>query len=177
MEKEGISDYSKDEIFFIYFIGMLNDSIIKIGISNDPQKRLKELQVANPYELRLIFMFRGDESKEIQLHEKFVEYNIRGEWFYNIGKLKEYVNQILRTIDEKGNIPKDGMTPKERAISIIGIIKELSPKMGGQVSIFMIISEANKQFKIEQEDAETTIQGLRQRGLIFEPVHGYLKTV
>lgn len=176
--ERGITDYQKNEdIYFIYFIGMLDDSIIKIGLSNDPQKRLNALQTANPYELRLILTFRGDESKESELHEKYTEYSIRGEWFYNIGKLKDYIDRMLQIVAESGDIPNDGMTDKERVLLILEIIKELSKVNGGRVLTSLIYIEAVERHKMDKDIIGDMIYKLKQQGLVFEPVEGYIKTV
>lgn len=57
----------------------------KIGISNDPNRRLVNLQVSHWELLEVIATFQCDSKKirqiEKMLHEKFKEYLIRSEWF------------------------------------------------------------------------------------------------
>jgi hypothetical protein len=61
---------------FIYFIQSGEDGPIKIGFSNQPDRRLPELQTGNPRAL-----IPGDTSVERQLHTRFEPARIRGEWF------------------------------------------------------------------------------------------------
>ena len=66
----------------VYFIKQTND-IFKIGVSINPEKRLAEIQVGNPFELTIYKTIYHDEYKllELLLHKKFIKRRIRGEWF------------------------------------------------------------------------------------------------
>ncbi|PDT77236.1 GIY-YIG nuclease family protein [Bradyrhizobium sp. C9] len=59
---------------------------LKVGIAADPEKRLAELQVANPSELVLVFKSRQFEREiceqvEEHIHRELVHHHLRGEWF------------------------------------------------------------------------------------------------
>ena len=55
---------------------------IKIGRSNNPEKRLMELQVANSEKLELIYILPNiEESFESFMHDICENYHIKGEWF------------------------------------------------------------------------------------------------
>ncbi|KKN66132.1 hypothetical protein LCGC14_0474220 [marine sediment metagenome] len=55
---------------------------LKIGWSKDPESRLCELQIANPYELKIIAVnVHVETADEFKLHLKFVKFHLRGEWF------------------------------------------------------------------------------------------------
>lgn len=59
---------------------------VKIGISRDPSARLRQLQLANPGEVRLIhtrvFSTRPGAIKvERSLHKRFADHRLLGEWF------------------------------------------------------------------------------------------------
>jgi len=56
---------------------------IKIGRSNDPQKRLQAHQTSTPYDLWLLASLPVEDSQEIEseLHELFEEKQVSGEWF------------------------------------------------------------------------------------------------
>lgn len=56
---------------------------VKIGKSKDPQRRLRELEVGNPEALELFCSaeVRDASSLERDLHRKFANENLRGEWF------------------------------------------------------------------------------------------------
>lgn len=58
---------------------------IKIGISRDPRRRIKDLNVGNPYKLELVFTkeaINPHYQDETALHAKFKDNKLCGEWFY-----------------------------------------------------------------------------------------------
>lgn len=57
---------------------------IKIGISNNPKKRIKELNLGNPDKLTLVYTKKADKpgyQSEKLLHGKARQYHIRSEWY------------------------------------------------------------------------------------------------
>lgn len=59
---------------------------VKIGVSNDPEKRLKQCQTGNPYKLIITRVEPYESSKEAykrenELHNTFKDFNTHGEWF------------------------------------------------------------------------------------------------
>ena len=54
---------------------------VKIGWSAEPLRRLSQLQVAVPHQLRLAAFIAGSKSVESGLHELFQDRHIRGEWY------------------------------------------------------------------------------------------------
>lgn len=79
----------KEEYRQIYFIG--NEEYVKIGIANNPKKRLRALQGANHTYLHIIYTMPGNETLERLLHIIFKDYRIRGEWFTYSGALKKFI--------------------------------------------------------------------------------------
>ncbi|MBE4311108.1 GIY-YIG nuclease family protein [Vibrio parahaemolyticus] len=70
----------------LYFIVENEDLInqrIKIGISRDPVKRLKALQTGNSRRLALMGWIDSGADRELerQLHQKYREQRVIGEWF------------------------------------------------------------------------------------------------
>lgn len=63
----------------IYFIQC--QKYIKIGKSKDPDIRIKNLQVGNPFLLTLLKVLDLNDEYEIKLHRIFHTRKIRGEWF------------------------------------------------------------------------------------------------
>lgn len=58
------------------------DGPVKIGFTlGPPEQRLALLQVGNPNELRLLGLIRGTVQNERELHKRFRNHHIRGEWF------------------------------------------------------------------------------------------------
>ena len=73
---------------YVYFIqdGRGNGGPIKIGKAKDVEKRLSILQIGNPRKLTLLAAIKckscGDAIRlEKELHKKFSNYQLRGEWF------------------------------------------------------------------------------------------------
>ena len=57
---------------------------IKIGISKDPEQRVKQLNVGHPDNLKLVYMAKAIDNtylSEKEAHEKCKDYHLRSEWF------------------------------------------------------------------------------------------------
>ena len=77
---------------YVYIIqsGEGKNPPIKIGVANDPEKRMSELQTGSPFLLRLKAKILCDSRKkayelESWLHGRFSNVNINGEWFWSKG--------------------------------------------------------------------------------------------
>jgi predicted GIY-YIG superfamily endonuclease len=71
---------------YVYFISNQRKTVVKIGIANDPTKRLKTFQTANHEKLIILKVIKvNNRTKafelETALHQKFKKFHIRGEWF------------------------------------------------------------------------------------------------
>ena len=67
---------------FIYFMKPVGaEGPIKIGCSNWPEERLKQIMVWSPVELELVHCFKADRSVERKLHRCFSDLHLRSEWF------------------------------------------------------------------------------------------------
>jgi len=66
---------------YVYMIR--SGECVKIGKSDDPRKRLDQMQTGNPQELKLIGFWESEDAckDEQRLHEIFAEGKERGEWF------------------------------------------------------------------------------------------------
>ena len=68
---------------YVYAIRNNHTGRVKLGISQNPERRLKELQIGNDCELELV-AFRKAENRfkdEKALHRENAPYCVRGEWF------------------------------------------------------------------------------------------------
>lgn len=73
---------------YVYVIGH-PEGFVKIGRSKDPEQRLQEIQTSSPYDLWIIAQFPVDNSNTVegQLHDRFSDRNVRGEWYeFDIGE-------------------------------------------------------------------------------------------
>jgi hypothetical protein len=87
---------------YVYII--TNGEDLKVGVSYDPEKRLKQLQTGNSKKLRIVSKFEVEKrdvfKMEKEAHAKIIGfYQKRGEWFK--GAMEFHVNLILDTIHQK----------------------------------------------------------------------------
>lgn len=67
---------------YVYCLGMVGcPDAVKIGITDDPAARPGELQIGNPWELRVLGVKQGTVEDERALHAKYIQQNMVGEWF------------------------------------------------------------------------------------------------
>jgi hypothetical protein len=78
----------------IYFIQQGENGAIKIGYSTDPEKRLRTLRTASPYPLQMRLVIEGSKKLEKELHDKFADCQLDGEWF-------EATDVLLRFMEEQ----------------------------------------------------------------------------
>jgi Meiotically up-regulated gene 113 len=77
----------------IYFIRSVTTRHIKIGYSKKPVKRQAGLQSSNADRLEMIGQMHGDPPDEADLHERFRDHRLHGEWFG--GDIQPQVAAIL----------------------------------------------------------------------------------
>ena len=69
---------------YVYIIKNLNSNNLKVGVGSDPLKRLKQLQTGSDSELSLVytsFLCSNAFSLENDIHNRFKDSHVRGEWF------------------------------------------------------------------------------------------------
>ena len=86
--------------YYVYFIEA-DDKYIKIGISYDVDKRMKDLDIANPTTLVLVSKLQIPNRLtalrlEERLHKKFEKFHIKGEWFEKSTVIIEYAYEACR---------------------------------------------------------------------------------
>lgn len=94
---------TKDTVDYIYMIADKHD-YIKVGISKNPERRVKDLQTGHPDILQLIFTEEFNCTRKHLLNiEKLIhkelkakKYKKRGEWFYVPKDKIEEVKNIIR---------------------------------------------------------------------------------
>lgn len=65
----------------IYFIYDDLSNAVKIGYTEDLEKRLSGLQTGNPRPLRVLMYIDGDLSREAEFHAEYADFRMEGEWF------------------------------------------------------------------------------------------------
>jgi hypothetical protein len=78
-EKLRLSFVKKSGIYILYSCGYY-----KIGITTNIDKRILELQTGNPFLIQLVFfkIVNDASALESELHKKYKNKNVSGEWFY-----------------------------------------------------------------------------------------------
>jgi len=79
---------------FVYFAQGKDGGNIKIGRSDHPPSRLKQLQTGHGEVLFITKIIPGDNSKEASLHKEFSKQRVVGEWFKPTSKLADLANAI-----------------------------------------------------------------------------------
>lgn len=85
---------SKQQGSLVYFIQGDNSGAVKIGITTDLDRRLRELQVATAETLAVIGQVPGGREMERELHERFKDQRLTGEWFVPSGDLLAYIATV-----------------------------------------------------------------------------------
>lgn len=83
--------YKNNNWSIVYFIQGVNGGPIKIGHTDNIEKRIKQMQTGNPNQLILLHITRGGKNLEDQIHEEFKEDHYRGEWFKPSKRILEFI--------------------------------------------------------------------------------------
>jgi hypothetical protein len=72
-----------------YFAQIGHDGPIKIGVTSDVKRRLKELQTNVPWRLRLLLV--TDQYADYEIYHSFSASRMRAEWFYPTAELLAFI--------------------------------------------------------------------------------------
>ena len=79
----------------IYFIQQVKTGTIKIGYSDNINKRMQSLQSASPKKLILLGYIDGSKKLERLIHRFFHENQMEGEWFEPAPKVLNYIFSLI----------------------------------------------------------------------------------
>ncbi|MGA5873932.1 GIY-YIG nuclease family protein [Streptomyces cinereoruber] len=65
----------------MYLIGSTESPLVKIGWTDNPERRLRNLQTGSPVPLTVLALFEGGAIVERELHHRFADKRRHGEWF------------------------------------------------------------------------------------------------
>lgn len=93
---------------YVYFIEETDSyrkpKPVKIGLANDPQKRMADLQIGNSSELKLILSIPCSDSEEAGKLERSLQWiaqkrfsHMRGEWFQINGSYPKLIDQAFKS--------------------------------------------------------------------------------
>jgi hypothetical protein len=106
---------------YVYFAETEDESLVKIGFSVTPTRRLRQLGTLMP--LRLIGCFPGSMDTEAWLHRKFAQDRTTGEWFRSTVELRTLIAMLglitparpqLQTDERTDRSPIDPDAPGKR---------------------------------------------------------------
>lgn len=81
----------------VYFITARDIGRVKIGCAKNVRARLATLQTASSLELKLEATLSGYTEVERELHARFAQHKIRGEWFALVGEIDEFIKSTGST--------------------------------------------------------------------------------
>lgn len=88
-----------------YYLQRGDDGPIKIGTSNAPFSRMREMQTACPERLRMLAIERGSRFYEKTMHDAFARFRIAGEWFRPDPELLRWADAVGFEAWEEGPLP------------------------------------------------------------------------
>jgi hypothetical protein len=107
LERECIKDKSRLYLC-TYFIADKTRQLVKIGKSKTPYSRLRNLQTANGGNLTIELLLPVDcgnlevlsgcklgDWREKQLHKRFKNSHLRGEWFHFSPEIKKFIKDMI----------------------------------------------------------------------------------
>ncbi len=83
----------------IYFIKREDDTHIKIGVTNNIEKRSVQLEREYRQKIEVLGVHSGDREVEESLHDDFAEFRRgRTEWFEPVPRLLEYIKKETKPV-------------------------------------------------------------------------------
>jgi T5orf172 domain. len=92
--KRNISAETEPRQGWVYFIR--NGKAIKIGFTTDLDQRLRKLQTASSTPLEVMGSIPGTIQDEQNLHRRFYNLNVHGEWFRGHPSLMAYIREATK---------------------------------------------------------------------------------
>ena len=75
----------------VYFVLAPSVGLVKIGRTKFIKDRFFSLQMQSPVPLELLKTVRGGPLDERQMHERFSQHRVHGEWFHYVLEIQEFV--------------------------------------------------------------------------------------
>jgi hypothetical protein len=82
----------------VYFVESGDGGPIKIGWTQDVERRIAELQTANAHPLRLIGQVPGTMRDETAMHARFGHLRMEAEWFRNSPEIHEFLRDAVKPL-------------------------------------------------------------------------------
>ena len=140
------------------------DKYLKIGHTNDINNRFSQLQVSTPIKLKLIHLIKGGVNLEKELHQKFNDLRVNGEWFVYDPEILNYFSSQDCLMWEYGFKPYEKMP-------IIGLIK--NERLNKNMSMAMLgelygcSAQSIYEIEVREMQGKLTLNILHKMAKIF----------
>lgn len=75
----------------VYAIWAQATDLVKFGTAEDVRRRFSQIKVSSPDVLHLVMDVPGDSALEREIHFRFREHRVRGEWFKTSAEVLEFL--------------------------------------------------------------------------------------
>lgn len=103
----------------VYFAREMPDGPIKIGFATNVERRLNNLQIGNPREIKVVAAFPGTLATEDRVHRLFFNDHLRGEWFQPSPGLLQFIETECVAYDRKSSLSYDDELLAKAVISLL----------------------------------------------------------
>lgn len=79
----------------IYFARSQKTGLVKIGFTSDFKRRIHHLNSLNNDRLTLVGLIEGDMQTEREMHTRFSDARVRGEWFKPCSAMAEFMQDDI----------------------------------------------------------------------------------
>ena len=122
----------------VYFLQACQGGPVKIGRSQNVEKRIREIQLGHPFKLRVSLLFEDvDPTFETWLHDRFAGFRLHGEWF-DERVLTQAIDEDLLEAFESGQVGSC-MSAEPRTITVAahGTVEKTVRTAGSSGRIFV----------------------------------------
>jgi hypothetical protein len=110
----------------VYVIGAPASNTVKIGVTNDLRRRLREIQYMSPVKLAILWSCPGGSALEKALHAHFADRRSHGEWFDfdhdPTGAVRTAIESALVIVPEESEPPEpSGAEPETPPLDLLGM--------------------------------------------------------
>lgn len=109
----------------VYFLQCSATKLIKIGVTNNLDARIKTLQRFSPGKLVLLASLPGTKGREARLHALFKHARTHGEWFSPVPEILDYIRQDEEYIRHRQG---DLLHPLQELVEATGLSREVVRK-------------------------------------------------
>jgi hypothetical protein len=81
---------------YVYFVTTMDRSLVKIGLSFDPDSRLSSLLGGSPIHLEMLAAVPGARRDEFALHRRYLAHHSHYEWFHSTPEMMADIDAISR---------------------------------------------------------------------------------